>query len=58
MPGRHEHTALSSTERHSAFGPQGDGIHGVAGGVNFGSNLKQNNYTMVCSFDSLLDYLL
>lgn len=37
MPGKQEHTALSSTERHSAFGPQGDGMQGVAGGCNLGS---------------------
>lgn len=37
IPGRQEQTARSSTERHSAFGPQGDGMQGVIGGFSFGS---------------------
>lgn len=40
IPGRQEHTALESTGRHSALGPQGDGIQGVTGGLG-GSSAKQ-----------------
>lgn len=32
MPGKHEHTARLFITLHSALLPQGDGIHGDAGG--------------------------
>lgn len=43
MPGKHVQTARSSTGRHSAFGPHGDGMQGVVGGTCFGSVKRKDD---------------
>lgn len=41
IPGKQEHTGLESITLHSAFGPQGDGIHGLIGGwIGFSSKIS------------------